>query len=428
MKKMRRMIPALCMLLVSAIMLSTASYAWFTMNEQVTATGMEIQAQASGSLVISSDPLQSANADPNVKFETGVRQLRPITLKTQITKDINGEDLGVDDDEQQIYRSAWYEPFSTPAQANVVSPILGTPDYRGEKELTTSASPYYIQETVYIGTSGKEAISGGSIAVSLTNIASSADTLATKAYSVAVYIVGVATETKTNGKWTDRVEPNLSDNANPDMILHVDQTVVDGENRNTLTIPLPADVTIPSIHGFGEGNDNGTGLKVVLRFYVDGALKTVDNDKKSVDVGYTYTSVAATNVDFEEGKFWIAGDYVEVTKEEMLNAHAGKTPYGWFVKKTDGSYSEVDMGTDIVDADNTTTTEVIEGKYYRIDYRAASAADMGTSEYVPTTWFTREEKTERYNYNYVNNGTIPSVGTSLTVTFKHIPAAEDDGE
>ena len=46
MKKMRRMIPALCMLLVSAIMLSTASYAWFTMNEAVTATGMQVTAKA----------------------------------------------------------------------------------------------------------------------------------------------------------------------------------------------------------------------------------------------------------------------------------------------------------------------------------------------------------------------------------------------
>ena len=46
MKKTRKLIPALAMLLISAVMMSTASFAWFSMNKQVTATGMTIQAQS----------------------------------------------------------------------------------------------------------------------------------------------------------------------------------------------------------------------------------------------------------------------------------------------------------------------------------------------------------------------------------------------
>lgn len=53
MKKMRKIIPALAMLLVSAIMMSTASFAWFTMSASVTATGMTVKAQAAGGLVMS---------------------------------------------------------------------------------------------------------------------------------------------------------------------------------------------------------------------------------------------------------------------------------------------------------------------------------------------------------------------------------------
>lgn len=52
MKKMRRLIPAFAMLMVAAIMLSTASFAWFTMGTYATATGMSVQAEAASSLLI----------------------------------------------------------------------------------------------------------------------------------------------------------------------------------------------------------------------------------------------------------------------------------------------------------------------------------------------------------------------------------------
>lgn len=53
MKKFRKLIPAFIMLLVSAILVSTATYAWFSMNNSVTATGMSISAKnESGSLII----------------------------------------------------------------------------------------------------------------------------------------------------------------------------------------------------------------------------------------------------------------------------------------------------------------------------------------------------------------------------------------
>lgn len=44
MKKFKKVIPALCMLLVSAIMLGSTTYAWFSMNNKVTASGMTVTA------------------------------------------------------------------------------------------------------------------------------------------------------------------------------------------------------------------------------------------------------------------------------------------------------------------------------------------------------------------------------------------------
>lgn len=56
---MKKLIPALCLLLVSAVLMGTSTYAWFSMNTQVTATGMQVQASVPTSLVIK----KTADAD-----------------------------------------------------------------------------------------------------------------------------------------------------------------------------------------------------------------------------------------------------------------------------------------------------------------------------------------------------------------------------
>ncbi len=53
MKKTRKLIPAIAMLATSATMLATSSFAWFSMNNSVTATGMSVTATAPSSLLIS---------------------------------------------------------------------------------------------------------------------------------------------------------------------------------------------------------------------------------------------------------------------------------------------------------------------------------------------------------------------------------------
>lgn len=46
MKKFRKLIPALCMLLVSALFVGTSTYAWFSMNTNVSATNMQVTAKS----------------------------------------------------------------------------------------------------------------------------------------------------------------------------------------------------------------------------------------------------------------------------------------------------------------------------------------------------------------------------------------------
>lgn len=48
----RKLIPAIAMLTCSAVMLSTATYAWFTMNKEVQVTNMQVKAKADQGLLI----------------------------------------------------------------------------------------------------------------------------------------------------------------------------------------------------------------------------------------------------------------------------------------------------------------------------------------------------------------------------------------
>lgn len=50
---MKKLIPAICMTLVAAAMFATSTFAWFSMNTQVQATGMNVKATASKNLLIS---------------------------------------------------------------------------------------------------------------------------------------------------------------------------------------------------------------------------------------------------------------------------------------------------------------------------------------------------------------------------------------
>lgn len=52
MKKMLKLVPALCMLLISAMVLGTSTYAWFSMNTTVTARNMQVTAVSEGGIVI----------------------------------------------------------------------------------------------------------------------------------------------------------------------------------------------------------------------------------------------------------------------------------------------------------------------------------------------------------------------------------------
>ena len=71
---MKKIIPALALLLVSAVMLATSSFAWFSMNTTVTVTGMSVSTRISDNLQIASDTIDSDAKKADNLFQNGLNQ------------------------------------------------------------------------------------------------------------------------------------------------------------------------------------------------------------------------------------------------------------------------------------------------------------------------------------------------------------------
>lgn len=69
----KKLISAIAMLTVSAVTLSTATYAWFTMNKEVRVTGMEVKTQVGDSLLIASSSAGTGKAADST-FQNGLNQ------------------------------------------------------------------------------------------------------------------------------------------------------------------------------------------------------------------------------------------------------------------------------------------------------------------------------------------------------------------
>ncbi len=87
MKKLKKLIPAFCMLLVSVAMLGTSTFAWFSMNKEVSATGMQITAKSDNVwLVINAgSSFNAANLETTATSQADETELLPVAPKAAIT-------------------------------------------------------------------------------------------------------------------------------------------------------------------------------------------------------------------------------------------------------------------------------------------------------------------------------------------------------
>lgn len=83
---MKKLIPALSLLLISAMLLGTSTYAWFSMNNKVTVTGMEVRTHVSDNLFVAKTTLAATGvvSDANYKsfindMDTTAKLLEPVS-------------------------------------------------------------------------------------------------------------------------------------------------------------------------------------------------------------------------------------------------------------------------------------------------------------------------------------------------------------
>lgn len=117
MKLSRKLIPAFAMLLVSAIMLTTASYAWFSLNTEVKVNGMTVKTSASDSVLIVGSELTAEDKALDSTFTTDLSQtvsglLNPVsTVNGTAFFYNNGKNVEGDGDA----KAEDYEPYDADA-------------------------------------------------------------------------------------------------------------------------------------------------------------------------------------------------------------------------------------------------------------------------------------------------------------------------
>lgn len=153
MKKFKKVVPALCALLVSAVMLGSSTYAWFSMNTKVTAKGMSVTAQSNSTYLVISKT-NSLGTDISASLTATEAAGGIGNAKTSVypcakaTKDIKGT---------EIKAGEWYYAASKDRDdaGAIGDGALGTNTLSATKIGATLTNDYQVTYTFYIGLSGE---------------------------------------------------------------------------------------------------------------------------------------------------------------------------------------------------------------------------------------------------------------------------------
>lgn len=131
---MKKIIPSICMLLVTAVLMGTSTYAWFSMNRKVEVNGMKVTASTSANLVITDTPgAEFSSVDSfNVTLPDTITELAPVSSK----------------DGKLFYTT------EAAAKGNTGFDVEDGAEFTKVENAGTSTAKYYYTKTVYIGVKG----------------------------------------------------------------------------------------------------------------------------------------------------------------------------------------------------------------------------------------------------------------------------------
>jgi len=145
MKNTRKLIPAIAMLLIAAVMMSTATFAWFSMNQQVSATGLQVTAKSDNVWLAINEgsTFDAAGTEKEVTSTKAGVSLFPVMPATTITS------------ENVTTPSSWKYGYSSSTNSSTLN---------GEYTPCSTIEGYITSETFSIGLSS---ISGTTSATNL---------------------------------------------------------------------------------------------------------------------------------------------------------------------------------------------------------------------------------------------------------------------
>jgi hypothetical protein len=189
----RKLLPAFAMLTVSAISLSSATYAWFTMNKSVEVTGMKLRAQAEKGILINEMPGNGEVTSGNTTVDNGtwsesalaegtVNSLRPASTanfaewwhanskKTNTEAGLNSGGTAIDTETVAVATGKYYTDISPTGTGVLTNTTAAAADTKcastvyytngtGATSGYDDGEGYYVKYTYYIKSSSNEALS-----------------------------------------------------------------------------------------------------------------------------------------------------------------------------------------------------------------------------------------------------------------------------
>lgn len=273
----KQLMAAIAMVVVSAIALSSSTYAWFAANTKVQATGMQARATTSSSLVISN--LSNVGTETVHNFTSSATVLTPASHLDTNNQPASGTNVN---------------NLVTITNANAVNAQTGyasTGNNLEYKYVDNSSNNYYYDYVCYIASAGA-AMENKSLKVKISDSA--------------------ATELKTyNALSIDFYAELLAD---PSDALNIDSykgtlnkaqlNSLTNDGSTTLnTVTLLSNITIP-VNGQTGTTTEGAYLRVTMRVYIDGDLKQSTDANDNAGQAYVFSNKvdvdsATINVEFE---------------------------------------------------------------------------------------------------------------------------------
>lgn len=327
MKKFRKLIPALALLLVSAVLMSTASYAWFSMNNKVTVTGMEVKTKVSDNLFVAKTTLDATDHVADSNYKSFINDMTPSETLLEPVSTVDGKSFFYTDtttnvaaDGAPISSSAYivYSAGDAFDKMYGVDSVTSSPDAVGYVD--------YVLELKAVNGSGSDK----EVRLTALNLTYKGIETNQKAFRVAVFMQ------KLNGAYTMVSEGTLG---TAQLFAYTDSAYFD--SKAVSAVDTVSAVTLTSTGVVGTVTAGKTDyFKVVVRLWLEGQDTTCNNDtfasltkNWALDLAFELgTETTATKI---IGRPAIAATNagVNLTDGKLSN---GETPasYVWYIAST----------------------------------------------------------------------------------------------